>query len=180
LICNENSLLRHLLCINNLHVNNQNRKAMSKFTPFLLLVAALAACKKDSVSGLSRTDLLTTNKWRLTAQTMTVVNNGTTTVTDEYAKLAACQRDNFTQFNSDNTLVINEGGTTCSPQSPQTWDGDWEYVNGDQNKLLFSAYVSSYRAPFDILELSATTLRLRFTQSNGLNSNTNDVTLTAF
>jgi hypothetical protein len=157
----------------------RSEKNMSKFTPFLLLVATLAACKKDSASGLSRTDLLTANKWRLTAQTMTVVSNGTTTVTDEYANLATCQRDNFTQFNSDNTLVINEGATTCNPQSPQTWDGDWEYVNGDQNKLMFSAYVSSYRAPFDILELSATTLRLRYTQNNGSNSNTNDVTLTA-
>jgi hypothetical protein len=163
-----------------LHANHQKPKVMSKLTPFLLLVAALAACKKDNASGLPRTDLLTAHKWRLTAQTTTVVSNGTTTVTDEYAKLAACQRDNFTQFNPDNTLVIHEGATTCNPQSPQTWDGDWEYVNGDQNKLRFSAYVSSYRAPFDILELSATTLRLRNGQSNSLNSSTNDMTLTAF
>jgi hypothetical protein len=153
---------------------------MRKFIPFLLLAATLAACKKDNGSGLSRTDFLTTNKWRLTAQTTTVVSNGTTTVTDEYAKLAACQRDNFTKFNSNNTLVINEGATTCNPQNPRTWDGDWEYVNGDQNKLVFSAYISSSRVPFDVLELSATTLRLRYTQSNSLNSSTNDVTYTAF
>jgi hypothetical protein len=147
-------------------------------------VASLSACKKDSAYTPSQTELLTAKNWRLTAfnSTITVTGSSASTTTGNvYALLSACQRDNFYKFNTDKTLVEDEGAMTCA-NTPQKTNYTWDF-NNDQTKLLVTSAVST--ADFgDIVELSATTLRLRNTvvrTANGATTTTLDeMTYTAF
>ena len=168
---------------------------MSKFfLIFLILLgmAALSACKKDSgpaASTTSRTDLLVAKSWRLSAQTQTFTsasfNNGTPIVTDEYATQQACERDNFLKFSANQTLVADEGPTKCSATDPQTQNGTWQFTNSDQTKIsILDPSQSSVSVPFDVMELSATTLHVRTTysySSGGISATeTEEYTFTAF
>lgn len=75
--------------------------------PLLLALACLVlgACKKDNSA--SRTYLLTSKNWRVSAATQTLVVNGQPVVTDTYATYPACARDDFYRFGSNNLVVSN-------------------------------------------------------------------------
>ncbi len=153
---------------------------MKKLSLLLLLAASLGACKKNDDNAPSRADLLTAKNWRVSADTYTKVDNGKTTTVDEYAKSLACERDNFLKFNTNKSLITDEGATKCSASDPQMQTSNWDF-SGDQTKLNYSfSPQSSFVLSSDIVELSATTLRLRATNTNGTTTETEDITYTAF
>lgn len=144
---------------------------MKKLFLFALAAAAVSACKKDSENTPSRMDLITAKNWRVTALTSTTTitpasGSSSTTTRDDYAQYSACEKDNFYKFNTNKTVVADEGPTKCDPSDPQTTTIAWDF-NSDQTKLLTGANYSE-----DILELSATTLRLRETGSYTYTINT--------
>jgi len=153
---------------------------------FLLALAAvsLSACKKDSDTTPSRTDLLTTPKWRMTAETetLTISQPGGSpgpTVLDRHAGKTACERDNFHKFNVNNSWVIDEGPSKCLPSDPQTGTSTWAF-NSDQTKLLIpSPSMPSVLSEVDILELTPSTLRLRV-DLDGTGTDLIETTFTAF
>lgn len=153
---------------------------------FLLLicgVAALSACHKDADNGPaapSRTDLLTAKNWRVTAQTSTTKANGSVVVTDEYPKAKPCERDNFTKFNPDKTISSDAGAVKCYPGEPQSETASWAF-NKDETHLFINTG-SSPVVPDSIVELSATTLRLRQVSAGSVGSvsEVQDITFTAF
>lgn len=166
---------------------------MKKVFLLMLGVASLSACKKDSEptpTASSRTDLLLAKNWRLSAQTTTFTSAATngipamTNVADVYATYYgdACKRDNSLKFNSNKTIVMDEGATKCSASDPQTQAGTWNF-NSDETKLtLVDPAQGGTLQPFDVVELSATTLRLRHiivTNGGVLVTSTNDITFTA-
>ncbi|RZK30321.1 MAG: hypothetical protein EOO63_07050 [Hymenobacter sp.] len=161
---------------------------MKKLLLFALCVASLSACKKDSENTPSKMDLITAKNWRVTAATTTTTvtttgSSPTVTTTNDYAQYDPCEKDNFYKFNTNKTLIFDEGPTKCNPSSPQTSTITWDF-NGDQTKLITGTASSSSSSSDDILELSATTLRLRtmdsYTSGSTTSSSVGTVTFTAF
>jgi hypothetical protein len=101
-------------------------------------------------------------------------------VIDEYSRFLTCQRDDFVKFNFDKTVVFDTGPAKCNLSSPQTTVGNWEF-NGDQTKLFYSTYVGSgsYYS-YDVIELSSTTLHIRFSNVGSSNLHTEDITYNSF
>ena len=151
-----------------------------------VLVAALAtltvSCKKDSenMPAPSKTELLTTKKWRITAASTVTTMGTNTTTTDEYATTPACERDDFTQFMTSKVVNFDEGATKCNSSDPQTSSGTWDF-NSDQTKLnLTSPDLGGLLLPFDLVKLDATTLTIRYTQSQSGSTVIFNRTFTAF
>ncbi len=154
---------------------------MKKCYLLLLVAATFGACQKNNDNSTARANLLTARNWRMSADTYTTVDNGTATTSDEYAKLPACKRDDFLKFNADKSLTTDEGATRCGASLPQTLTGEWDF-NSDQTTLTsHSVAYSSFILLADIVELSATTLRLRtVTSVYPAATRTEDITYTAF
>jgi hypothetical protein len=155
--------------------------------PFFLFLAALAlgSCKKNDNSPASptKTDLLTAKNWRVSAVTHTTIVNGQLVVTDAYAAYPACDRDDFYKFNLNNLVVRDQGSFKCDASASQTLAGPWSFSD-DQTQLNYLplGYATS---PGDIIELSASTLHVRFGPSEYYNvgsapTPTVDVIYTAF
>jgi hypothetical protein len=155
---------------------------MRKSLPMLLLIMALAACTKEEevvAPNPSKTDLLTAKSWRLTALTSLAITNGFGTTTDHYATQASCTRDDFMSFKRDKSVVFDEGSITCFPNAPQTTTSQWEW----QDNETVLAYVTSNgftgTVKCELLELTATTLRLRLLQRLGSDTFTQEWTYQA-
>jgi hypothetical protein len=161
---------------------------MKKLFLFALVVSTLSACKKDSENSPSKTDLLTSKKWRITAETetSTVTTTGSapiTTTSNQYATTPACEKDNFTQFSTNKTFVEDEGASKCDPNDPQTTSGTWD-LPGDQTKLIVGTSGVPGTNDFEVLELTSSTLRLRdsysYSSSGITYSGTSEITFTSF
>ena len=150
------------------------------------MVAALAtltlSCKKDEdkpAPAASKADLLTAKNWKVSAQTTATTTSGTTTTTDDFAMARACEKDNFLKFQTDKTVRADEGATKCNTADPQTQNGVWDF-NSDQTKLTLGIAGSAIVGQFDLVELTATTLRLRVTNTAGGITEVETTTYTAF
>lgn len=148
-----------------------NLPSMKKIFISMIAVSVLISCKKDTENTPSKTTLLTAKNWRMSAysSTTTVTVMGSTPITttteqDEYASLKPCVKDNFMKFNTDKTLVEDEGTDKCLPNSEQKQNYTWEF-DSNQTVLLTKPVGSTYVYKDDIVDLSATTLRLRNTIS---------------
>lgn len=159
---------------------------MKKELLFLLAAAALGACKKnDDNAPRSNTDLLTASNWHLSAgTTTTLINNGPPTTTDSYAKMSACERDNFVKFDADRTYVGDEGPTLCSASDPQTQTGTWKLENSDNKLIISDPGAPGTDQAFDIITLSVSAMRLHNTATYSFGgvtaSTTVNQTFTAF
>ncbi len=161
---------------------------MKKLSLLLLVAATFGGCKKDSETSTGKAELLVAKSRIISAPTSSFssssINNGAVVVTDEYASSAACERDNFLKFSTNKTLVADEGATKCSTTDPQTQSGTWDF-NSDQTKLsLLDPSQASIPIPFDIIELSATTMHLRYSynySSGGISATqVDDITFKSF
>jgi len=152
---------------------------MKKTLLFLLAAAALGACKKnDDNAPRSNTDLLTARNWHLSAETTTtVINNGPPATTDSYAKMSACERDNLVKFNADRTYIDDEGPTLCNPSDPQTQTGTWKLENSDTKLTISDPGAPGTDQSFDIITLSASTMRLHSTATYSFGGVTASVTV---
>ncbi|SHI35292.1 Lipocalin-like domain-containing protein [Hymenobacter daecheongensis DSM 21074] len=129
----------------------------------LLLAVPFTACKKDDDKAPSKADTLTAKSWQLTASTITIVEPGSPTTTeDAYKALDDCEKDNFMKFNSNKVLELNEGKTKCQTSDPQVQSGSWD-INADQTKLYLNnaSMGGSLAAQMDIVELSDSKLVLK-------------------
>ena len=94
-----------------------------------------AGCGKATDPPPSKSALLTAHRWQLSAFASASTMGSTTTTTDAYATLAACQKNNFLQFAADGTYVNDEGPTLCVPGTPQTTPGTWTFAS-DETELV--------------------------------------------
>jgi Lipocalin-like domain len=130
------------------------------------LAFTLFACKKDAATP-TKTELLTAHAWKITASEATL--NGVKQ--DIFAQMSTCERDNFETFKTDKTFVSDEGATKCDPSDPQTAQGKWTFLTNDTKlELTVTDGGSSYTITYDIGELTADKLVLKFTA--GTNSGT--------
>ena len=163
---------------------------MKKLLSLFLVAAALASCSKKDDSTptpipASPTELLTAKSWRISAETSSTAITGSPTpiVQDEYANMKACERDDFTKFNTDKSATFDEGATKCSTTDPQTQTGSWS-LNSANTQLTIKDPTQGSTIVFDVVTLSATTLSLRYStsySSGGISATiTENVTFTAF
>lgn len=138
-----------------------------------LLAAAfllISSCKKEEDKQVSKTDLLTSGQWRMTAYTLSPpvdLDGDGVADADGLAAFDACDRDNLFIFQRDGTLVLDAGPTKCNSIDPQSENTTWAFVNNETEIV-----IDGDRAT--ILELTGS----RFRVSVGVGSSTGDITFT--
>lgn len=137
------------------------------FYLFLLvaLTMAFGACKKDDDK--SNSEKLVDKNWNLVSLTSDpAINFGGVSITDLYAQLDACNKDDLTIFKTGGTVNYDEGATKCDPSDPQTTTGIW-LLNSDQTIITIDG------DSWTILELNDSQLKVKFTTDffgNGVNT----------
>lgn len=130
-------------------------------------VALFSSCKKDDKSSGSTSatfSAIADKKWQLTAYSMTYMGSKT----DAYDLMSSCSRDNLWTMRSDKTNLLDEGATKCSSSDPQTKvEGTWELRSGDKEIYLKGFSSTGATGITDmtltIVEISATTLKVKYT-----------------
>lgn len=107
-------------------------KTISLKTLVVLLGAAAlfttASCKKDDDTTPDKAKILTGGQWQLSAMTSDpAIDWFGTPVTNVFAQLPACIKDDVTIFKTDGKVNFDEGASKCSPNDPQTTTGTWTF-----------------------------------------------------
>jgi hypothetical protein len=102
---------------------------------FLALPVALlfVQCKKDSKPQ-TKTEILTSGKWKTSSYTINPAfdwDGDGTTETDILSVSDECSKDDFVQFNSNGTILGDEGPTKCDPGDPQTFSLTWSFEENE-------------------------------------------------
>jgi hypothetical protein len=144
----------------------------------IALIATFAfftSCSKDSttkttITAESNTQKLVGKNWYMSAAIMNPgIPDGTGgTITDFYALMDDCEKDNFMNFNANGTYISDEGVMICDSTSAQTTPGTWKFTNNETNLLLDDS------TSLGILQLDATIIKLKMTEK----INTTDQTIT--
>jgi hypothetical protein len=77
--------------------------------------------------------LLTRSPWYLEKYEQKTDNNPWM---DNYTSIPNCGKDNFSHFQINNTLVVDEGQTKCSPSDPQTISSPWRFADGNTKIII--------------------------------------------
>jgi len=119
-----------------------------------LLIVAGSSCKKDeSDKPVSKTDLLTTGTWKVTAFHEDDEGDGVFE-RDIFPQLEACYTDNYYTFKANGQFEMNEGTAKCDDADPQADVTNWQLTQDEKNLVIDTdSYV--------IEELSATTLKVK-------------------
>ena len=115
-----------------------------------LTVLFITACSKKDTT-ISKTQLLTSGTWKLTAVVSDNDADGTYE-TDDYTGFPDCYKDNFYSFHTNGVLEMNEGPLKCDPTDPQTETTNWQLINNDVNLVIWND-------TWEVLELTNTTLK---------------------
>lgn len=150
----------------------------------MVLGMAISGCsdKKDDPAPTptpapepTKTELLTGKNWKMTAFTSNPAINwdgSGTMVTDVYAQMSSCDKDDISVFNVNNTYTDDEGATKCDPADPQTTSGTWVF-NPTQTILTLDGTDS-----YNIEALSSSSLKLNQVYNDGTTNYTFTFTFT--
>ena len=132
-------------------------------TAAIFFVLLLAACsKKDTAASKSKTELLTSGSWKLTAVTADDDANRTYE-TDSYAGFSDCYKDNYYTFRANGELELNEGPSKCSPTDSQTETATWQLTQNETHLTINSD-------EWKLEELTTSTLKWKEDYSGGRSS----------
>jgi hypothetical protein len=133
------------------------------FLPACFFVVVVS-CQKDENKNVnnttkSKTELLTAGTWKYIGATINpeydYYGDGTLT-TDIFSIMKDCEKDDFEVYKTSGTWEYNEGPSKCDPSYPQIFSLTWNFVD-NEGKLILGG------VDHTILELTATTLKLRYT-----------------
>ena len=106
----------------------------------------------------TKTQLLTTSPWRITAIFMETPGSP---ATDIFKMYDPCEKDNLFIFKTNSTYDIDESSLKCDPSDPQLMDtGSWQFAT-NETKLVIAGDMH------DILHLSESKMILKFEDSSG-------------
>lgn len=135
---------------------------MKKILLSLTIIAAMvfaSSCKDDATpeptpKAKTKTELLTSSSWKITGGTIVppIVIFGVE-ISDMYAMMDECDKDDTKLYKVDKTGVTDEGATKCDPDDPQSETFTWAFDATE--KMLIEDGESA-----DIEELTETTLRI--------------------
>lgn len=102
----------------------------------LSVVMVFSSCKKDEDDAKSKKDILVAKTWQITAIT---INPGMdlgdgTIITDLFAFMDDCAKDDFMTFKTDGSYTTDEGASKCDEADPQTSQGTWA-INADETQM---------------------------------------------
>ena len=132
---------------------------------FIAISLAFVSCDKDEDEDSNKTtsEYLRAGFWKTTAMTIDPgVNVGGVTLTDFFAQLEACTKDDLIKFNSDGSITDDEGATKCDVNDPQTTtEGSW--VLSADNKMLTISYPGDDDISLTITTINDNTLQGSYT-----------------
>lgn len=135
-----------------------------------LLMAGAVSCKKKKSDPSPQERIL--GKWKITAFTM-VSSTSPGTIFDYYALMDNCLKDNFYEYRNGGVLIQDEGPTKCSSSDPQQTTGSYT-LSADGRTLTWVQ--GSDSTTLEVLELSNTTKKLKYTENDGGNEFTFEIT----
>lgn len=119
----------------------------------------IPACKKEKDKTQSKTELLTTGSWKITAAVSDNDGNGSYE-TNDFASFPTCFVDNIFTFKTNGQLELDEGPTKCDVMDPQIETVTWQFTTNDTKIVVDSD-------TYDITELSTTTFKIKENFSGG-------------
>ncbi len=122
---------------------------------WLVILGFLAACDRDKNKNENEPTLPIVGKWKLTAMTVSPPFEG---VTNIFAILEDCVKDDIYEFKANGTFEFSEGATKCNPDDDQIWFRGNYTLNSDSKTLNYEDET------YEVLELNNTTLKLSFTE----------------
>lgn len=144
---------------------------VSKFLPMVLFLGVLSfsSCNddddEDDPTPPTKTELLTARNWiveGLTVEPAIDIDNNGTQENNLIPFLAACNLDDFYDFNADRSYTIEEGASKCDPNDPTIVEsGDWLW-NSDNTRLIFEPNGGTTMEA-EVISLTATELVAEFT-----------------
>lgn len=97
---------------------------MNKIALLLIAAASFSACKKDTSTTLSKTDILVSREWVIT---QAILGNE-----DIFSATLECFKDDVHQFQSDGTYIVSEGEKSCYPTDPlPPYHTKWEFLDNE-------------------------------------------------
>ena len=117
----------------------------------------LSGCKKDDHEVVSKTALLTSKGWIVTAHTFSPAFDFDGDGVDDsnlYQFYDDCIKDDITKFYTNGKGDYDEGATKCDPGDPQTTHFSWSFTT-NESKLVIDTDVA------DVVELTSTVLKLK-------------------
>jgi hypothetical protein len=103
---------------------------LSALAAMLLVSSHLftTGCKDDDDATPNKSKVLTDGAWQLTAMTSDpAIDWFGAPVTNVYAQLPACVKDDLTIFKENGSVNFDEGVSKCDPNDPQTTTGAWAF-----------------------------------------------------
>jgi len=86
----------------------------------------------------------------------------TGTTNDMFAMMEDCEKDDTNKFNTDKTVVTDEGATKCDSSNPQKTTSTWSF-NADETVLTITD--DGDVITLSILELTDKVLKLKSTET---------------
>ncbi len=126
----------------------------------LVLTGIFSSCTKSSgIDGKQRSQLLINKKWQLT-KLITKTDSGTTNV-NGVDSLPEYRKDDYLLMKPDSTYEYNDNLVLRPGESSQILDaGNWLLISGNHALELHSTVYTRTYPPFQILELSETSMQL--------------------
>lgn len=151
----------------------------SKILLLAIFVILSASCRKltaipegmeASTNGSSVDGNPIIGTWKITATDVNIdYGEGVIVDLDGYGMLSACDLDDTAIFQSNFTLIEDEGATKCDSSLPQTQAGKWS-LSSDKKKLTieFPPHSILQSLDADVLQLDSKVLKIRYvTYFNG-------------
>ena len=125
------------------------------FTAIIALLT-LSSCKKEALDDMT---LLTTGKWKITAQT----RNGV----DVLNPVRNCEADDSWQFTASGNITIDNGATKCAASDPQTQAvGRWSLSGTAPKRFIIIEDTSPYNSSsYDIVELTGSVFKITYVET---------------
>ena len=135
-----------------------NMKAAAVY--LLVLTGIFLSCTKSTgIDGKHRSQLLINKKWQLT-KLVTKTDSGTTSI-NGVDSLPNYRKDDFLLMKQDSTYEYNDNLVLRPGESSQILDaGNWLLISGNHALELHSTIYTRTYPPFQILDLSETSMLL--------------------
>ena len=136
-------------------------KKINLFIAAFTIFAVVSGCKKEDDAPATSTTTtpatvsvnktnLTGKTFKMTAWTSAPAWKGFTNI---YSVTTACYKDNTVVYNTDGTLLVDEGATKCNSGDAQTVSGTWKFNTAETQLIVNDTVV------YDIVTNDGATLK---------------------
>jgi len=143
---------------------------MKKLVIFLIIVniIGLSSCKKEE--ELTKPELLCRAPWVLSASIIEppYFFEEVGSITDYYAVLASCRKDDLWNFNENGSYTIEDGPNKCNITDPSILESGTWTLSSNATAIVIENYY--YYVEYEILELTKHTFKTSYVFSDTLSN----------